>query len=751
MYISSRMFRYLLYILLIFFNTTFAYSEIVNDIKVNGNDRVSKDTVILFSDIKKGDDIDRSILNKSLKNLYETNFFEDVKVSFENQILLITVKELPVIQEIIINGIKRKTTVKELKEAISLKEKNPFNQAQIKNDLNLILNIFKQSGYYLVDAKVEIEDNNNGTVNIVYNIDRGERATITKIEFIGDKIYKDRKLHSIITSEEGKFWKFISNKKYLNIERINLDKRLLRNFYLNKGYYNVQINDAYSSIINDEEFILTFNIDAGTKYFFGDLSINLPEDFDPKKFNNLNKTFLDLKGKKYSQNDIQKILDEIDKIALFENYEFIDANVTETINNDKIDFNFDILETKKVYVKKINILGNNITSEEFIRNQLIVDEGDPFNKILHNKSINILKSKGIFGSVSSRVIDTDENDQKIIDLVIEEKATGEITAAAGFGTDGSSISLGISENNFNGKGITLESDIAIGEDSVKGSLNYTHPNFAYSDRALTTSLQATTTDKLKDYGYKSSLNRVSLGTSYEQFENFYFSPSISISGEKIETASNASTSYKKQEGSYFDTLFNYRLAYDKRNSPFQPTDGFFSAFSQELPLVSDELTIVNGYQFTSYNELGDDFIVSAGIYARAVNSLESDTDVRVSKRLYAPQRRLRGFETGKVGPKDGEDYVGGNYVATANISTTVPFIFQTYENTDIKIFFDAGNVWGVDYSNTVDDSNKLRSSTGVALEFLSPVGPLSFSFAETITKASTDVTESFRFQLGTTF
>ena len=154
------MFKYLLYILLILFKTTFAYSEIVNDIKVNGNDRVSKETVILFSDIKKGDDINNSTLNKSLKSLYETNFFEDVKVSFDNQVLLITVKELPVIQEIIINGIKRKATVKEIKDAISLKEKNPFNQTQIKNDLNLILNLFKQSGYYLVDAKV-IEWNNN--------------------------------------------------------------------------------------------------------------------------------------------------------------------------------------------------------------------------------------------------------------------------------------------------------------------------------------------------------------------------------------------------------------------------------------------------------------------------------------------------------------------------------------------------------------------------------------------------------------
>ncbi len=751
MYISSLMFKILVYSLLVIFKTTLLYSEVVNDIQVSGNDRVSKETVILFSEIKKGDDIGSSELNQSLKKLYETNFFEDVKISIDNKVVLISVKELPVIQEIKINGIKRKATVAEIKELISLKEKNPFNQSSIKNDLNLILNLFKQSGYYLVDAKVKIENNNDGTVNIIYDIDRGEKATISKIEFIGDKKFKDRKLHSIITSEESKFWKFISNKKYINIEQINLDKRLLKNFYLNKGYYNVVINDAYSSIINNQEFILTFNIDAGKKFFFGNLSLILPDDFDPNKFKDLNKTLLKLKGKKFSQNNIELILDEIDKIALLENYEFIDANVTETVDDDKINFEFDIIETEKVYVKKINILGNNITSEEFIRNQLIVDEGDPFNKILHNKSINELKSKGIFGSVTSRIIDTDEKDQKTIDLIIEEKATGEISAAAGFGTDGSSISLGIAENNFNGKGIKLVGDIAIGEDSIKGSIDYVHPNFAYSDRALITSLESTSRDKLKDFGYKSSLNRVSLGTSYQQYEDLYFSPSLSISSESIETTSSASTAYKKQEGSYFDALLNYRLSYDKTNSPFQPTEGFYSTFFQELPIASDQLTIINGYQITFYNELADDLIISSGIYAKAVNTLENDKDVRVSKRLYAPQRRLRGFETGKVGPKDGDDFVGGNYVATANISSTIPFVLQTLENADLKVFFDMGNVWGVDYSNSIDESNKLRSSTGVALEILSPLGPLSFSIAETITKASTDVTESFRFQLGTTF
>ena len=750
MYINSQMFRLLSIICLIFLKITYVSAEIISDLRVEGNNRVSNETIYIFSKIKKGDDLSNADLNDALKRLYETNFFEDVKLSLENKILTIKVIEYPVVQEIIINGIKRKKTVEEIKEQVILKEKNPFRKSLIQRDLNTLLNIFKQSGFYFAEVDVEIKDNKNDTVDLIYNVNRGEKATISEIKFIGDKIFKDRKLHSVITSEESKFWKFISKGKYLNIERINLDKRLLKNFYLNKGYYQVEVNDAYSSILDKENFILTYNIDAGKKFFFNNLDLNLPNDFDPDKLKKLKKIFSNLKNEKYNLNKVEKILDEIDKVALLENYEFLDAKVLENIYDNKIDLTFDIIETKKLYVNKINILGNNITSEEFIRNQLLVDEGDPFNQLLHNKSINTLKSKGIFGSVESKVYDSEESAKTDIDIIIEEKATGEISAAAGFGTDGSSVSLGIRENNFNGKGIVLETNLSIGQDSVRGMVNYSHPNFAYSERALNTSLESTVTDKLTTYGYKSTLNRVSLGTRYEQFDNIFFSPSFSISDESLETTSSASSAYKKQEGSYFDTLFSYGLTYDLRNSPYQPTDGFISRWYQEIPVTSDDSTIINGYTFTTYKELSDDFVISTGIFTRAANSL-TDDDVRVSKRLFAPKSRLRGFETGKVGPKDGSDHVGGNYITTFNTSSTVPYIFQTMENTDLKVFLDVGNVWGVDYSNSIDDSNKIRSSSGIALEFFTPIGPMSFSYAETITKADTDVTESFRFQLGTTF
>ena len=750
MYISSIMSRIIILIILFFFKTNLLFAEVINDIKVKGNNRVSSETIINFSGITIGRDISAKQLNDSLKELYQTNFFKDIQFDLSHKTLLIRVDEYPLVQEIIIEGIPAQKTINKIKENLQLKEKNPFIESLIQNDKNKILNTFKQSGYYFVKIETKIEENPNDTVNIYYDIDRGKRATINKINFIGDKKYKNRKLRSIITSEEDRFWKFISNEKYLDIERVKLDKRLLKNFYLDKGYYQVEISDAYSQIIDQESFTLTFNIDSGKKFYFGDFELDLPSDFDPNKFTDLNKIFKKIKNESYSYRNIEKILDEIEAIALFENYEFINANVIETVANDKVNFIFEIKESEKVFVNKINIVGNNITAEEYIRNNLIVDEGDPFNKILHNKSVNKLRSKGIFGKVESKIIDTDEAGLKDIELIIEEKPTGEIMAGAGYGSDGSTFSVGIKENNFNGKGIILESNLRLTEESIKGSLNYRHPNFMYSDRALSTSLDISDTDKLKDFGYKSSLNSVAFGTSYEQFENTFFSPKISISNETLETTADASAAYKKQEGSYFDTNFSYGLTFDKRNSAYQPTSGFYSSWYQQLPVISENQTIVNGYIITGYKELVDDMIISSGIYTRAVNSLSND-DVRVSRRLYVPSSRLRGFESGKVGPKDGDDHVGGNYIVTFNTSSTIPYLLQTQENMDLKVFFDAGNVWGVDYSSSMDDSDAIRTSTGLALELTTPIGPLSFSFAQVLSKASTDKTESFRFQLGTTF
>ncbi len=733
------------------FLTNNTFSEVVKNFKVEGNERVSKKTIINFADVEINTDLNTSDFNRIIKNLYSTNFFENISLNISNGILIIKVKEFPIVQSIIFNGIKAKKFKDQLYEQISLKEKNPYNKLFLESDLIKIKNIFKRSGYYFVEIKLDEKLNENNTVDLIYNINMGEKALIGKINFIGDKKYKDRKLHSIITSEEAKFWKFISKGKFLDKERIDLDKRLLKNFFLNKGFYQVEIQDAFSQLIDNEYFALTFNINAGKRFFFNDLNLEVSGDFEKEKFSKITKIFKKLKNETYSLYKIEKLLDTIDEIALLENYDFIDSVVSEEIvNENKLNLTFKIKESEKFYVERINIVGNHITYEEFIRNQLIVDEGDPFNKILHNKSINALKSKGIFGDVTYKMRDGTNLNQKIIDIEVEERPTGEISAGAGYGTDGSTFSFAVSENNFRGKGINLDASLSVSEDKLKGLFAYTHPNFNYSERALTTSIQSTTTDKLTEFGYKSSINALSLGTSYEQFDNIFFSPTFFVGSEKLETEDSASATLKKQEGSYFDSSVQYSFLYDKRNQPFRPTSGYYSKFTQSLPIASDGLPILNGYEVSSYKEIVDEMVVSLSFYGRAINSL-SDDDVRVSKRLTVPSSRIRGFESGKIGPKDSGDYVGGNYAAAVNASTTVPYLFQTLETIDMKMFLDTANVWGVDYSDTVDDSNKIRSSFGIAVDWYTVIGPLSFSLSQPITKANTDKTEKFRFQLGTTF
>jgi len=396
------------------------------------------------------------------------------------------------------------------------------------------------------------------------------------------------------------------------------------------------------------------------------------------------------------------------------------------------------------------MIGNNYTYEEVLRNSLIIDEGDPYNEILFNKSIDNLKSRNLFKTVEKRIKDGSTPEQKIIDIVVEEKPTGEISLGAGTGTSGSSIGGGLKENNFLGKGITLDSSLTLSDTSVKGQFIYSRPNFMYSDNTLFTSVSATTTDNLKNFGYKTSNVGSSVGTKFEQFENFYFSPEIKLSQEKLETTSKASANLKKQEGSYTDAYFNYGLDYDLRNRKYRPSDGFRTVFQQEVPVISENMEIINSIESSKFFEPVPEMNTKLSIYLKSAHSL-SDDDVRVSKRVFIPSSKLRGFEYKKIGPKDGSDYIGGNYLSTVNFATSLPQLLPTLESLDFTYFIDAANVWGVDYSDTIDDKNKIRSSTGLAMDMLTPVGPLSFSFAKPITKASSDKTESFRFNIGTTF
>ena len=745
------MIRFKILILLISLSLfTNANADVVKKIIINGNERISKDTIVSFSGVQINDILNQNKINEITKDLYSTNFFDTISINFKDEVLSINVVELPIIETINYTGVKSDSMKKILFSNLKLKSRSSFNKALLKNDIESINQSLKQLGYYFSEIEVSTTLLSNNIIELTYNIQLGNKAKIKKITFLGDKIFKDRKLKSLIVSEEYKFWKFISGKKFLNEDIIKLDERLLKNFYLNKGYYNVEIKSSFAKMINDEDFELVYNIIPNNKIFFGDIKISLPSDFSEENYSNLYNLFSKLKGNNYSLIKVNDILEEIDKLTLNEEFQSITASVKETFDGDKINLNFVINETEKLIVERINIFGNNITQENVIRNQFEMDEGDIYNEILLKRTENNLKSLNFFKKVDSNVIDGSNNKSKIINYTVEEKPTGEIAAGAGVGTRGGTAMFGVTENNYLGRGVSLDAEITVNKESIKGRFKVKNPNFRNSDKSVYGSLLSEETDRLKQSGYKSGKTGFSYGTNFEFLDDVNIGLGNSFFYEDIETDSTASTQQKAQAGDYFDSFINLDFTYDKRNQRFQTSDGFLSSFSTDIPLVSESNTFTNSYNYSLYKELFDNNVSNFSFYFKTANSITGD-DIKLSERLYVPGSKLRGFEVGKIGPKDGDDYIGGNFVSSINFSSTLPTILENVQQMDMLIFFDAANVWGVDYSSSLSDNSKIRSSIGIGVDWFTVIGPLSFSLAHPLSKLSTDTTESFRFNLGTTF
>ena len=734
---------------IMFFLTVNAQAVVIKDIIVDGNNRVSKETIQIFADVNVGDDIDQNYFNDILKNLYKTNFFKNINLSLDSNTLKITVEENPIVQNYFIEGIKNKSLLKIIEENILFKEKSSFNINLIKKDKNTILAILKKAGYYFSNVEIFTNNLENNSIDLTYKINLGDKAKINKINFIGNKIFKDNRLKNIILSEEYKFWKFLSGRKYLNEDLISTDQRLLKNYYLNKGYYNVKINSSFAKLNNNDQFELTYNIDSGQKIYFNNLSLKVPDDFSQNNFIKINKLFKDLKGKPYSLNEIESILDEIEEIAVNEEFSSIKAGVNENISSDKIDLEFALLELDPSYLTRINIYGNNITEETVIRNQIIVDEGDPYNEILLSKSINNIKSLNIFKSVKDEIV-ADDLGNRSLDITVEEKPTGEIMAGAGYGTNGGTLTFSVKENNFLGKGVSLESSINLTETSIKGGFDYLNPNYKNTNNSLSLTANIQETDLMSTNGYKNNVARFNLGTNFEYLDDLYLGVKTKNSLESLEVGSTASANQKKQAGDYFDSFLNFNFNFDKRNQKFETTDGYFSNYSIDIPIISENLTLVNSYRYKTFKEFYENNVSTFSFLINASNSL-NDNNVRLSERLFVSGQNLRGFESGKIGPKDGNDFIGGNFVSAINLTTNLPKLTENFQNLDLGLFLDAANIWGVDYDATLEKNNGIRSSVGIGLDLTTPIGPLSFSLATPITKESNDVTETFRFNIGTSF
>ena len=724
-------------------------AEKIKEIKIEGNKRVSENTIILYGKIDKEKDYSENDLNKIIENLYSTDFFEDIKVSLNNGILNLNLKEYPIINQLIISGEKKQSLAKQIKDLIKLKEKRSFIKSYLSKDIDLIKQLYSSLGYNFAEVEPRIKKVNENNLDLIINIQRGNKTEISSIKFLGNQKVRSRRLLDILASEENKFWKVISRNTVFSENLINLDIRLLNNYYKSLGFYDAKISSNLAKLIDAENAELIYSIDEGNRFIINKISTKVDKVFDKKLFFPLEKSYNRLIGQYYSPFEVKKLLDEIDQITEDNNLQFVEHFVEEEVLNDTIKIKLNIFEGEKVLVERINISGNNITDEDVIREELILDEGDPFSNIILEKSISEIKQRNLFREVKHSVLDGSKSNLKIINIEVQEKPTGEISAGAGIGSSGGTFAVMVSENNWLGQGKNVGFELEIDEESLSGTFTYKDPNYNSLGNSINYYLSSTDNDK-PDQGYENSIISAGVGTGFEQYKDTFINIGLNASYDDLTTTSGASESLKKQAGTYSELALNYGLSIDKRDRVFKPTDGFITSLNQQFPIAADKSFVANTFQTSIYNKLSENIILGNKFYLAAVNGLQGD-DVRLSKRTGLSSKRLKGFERNKVGPIDGKDHVGGNYAAALNFEAQLPNVLPEDSRADLGLFLDFGNVWGVDYDSSIGDSNKIRSSAGAILNWLSPLGPMNFTFSQNISKADTDVTESFNFNIGTTF
>jgi outer membrane protein insertion porin family len=728
---------------------SFVNAEVVNKINISGNKRVSEETIKIYGEIEIKKNYSEGKINEIIKNLYSTDFFEDIQIELKNNVLNIKVKEYPIINQLIIIGEKSNKYKEQIIKLIQSKEKKSLIRPYLAKDIEIIKKLYSSAGYNSSNVDVKVKKIDEYNYDMVIEIDRGDQTKITSINFIGNNNIRSNRLRDIIASEQDKFWKILSKNTNLSENLIQLDKRLLQNYYKSQGYYDIKISSNIAELGEDKNAKLIYSIEEGKRYRINKISTNVDKVFDKKIFFPLNDDYKKYLGDFYSPFKIKKLLERMDKLIESNNLQFVEHNVEEIIDGDSINIVFNVFEGEKVLVERINVSGNYVTNEDVIRGELILDEGDPFTKLSLDKSISELKDRRIFKDVKVEVLDGSQNNLKIINIAVEERPTGEISAGAGIGTNGGSFAINVIENNWLGTGKSVGIELEVDAESLAGTLSYNDPNYNFLGNSISYSVSSEKNDR-PTQGYENTITSANIGTSFEQYRDVKTNVGLSLSHDDLRTDDTASNSLKKQSGTYDELAANYGFTFDQRNRSFMPTSGSIISFGQSLPIYADKSFLANTFKSSTYKSFSEDVVGAAKLYAATITSIDSG-DVRLSKRKSLSTRRLRGFEKGKLGPVDGNDHVGGNYAAAVNFEANLPNFLPEDTNTEISLFLDFGNVWGVDYDSSIDESNKIRSSTGISAGWMSPLGPMTFTFAQNLTKANTDETETFNFNLGTTF
>ena len=731
---------------------SFAEENLIKKIDINGNQRIDEETIISYSNIKLDEIYSEEKGNEILKSLFNTELFSNIEIKYNDNQLSISVVENPTINLIKFKG-NSKVKDEDLLLEIQLKERSVYSRSKVKNDIERILTLYQRNGRLSTEVIPKIEPLDTNRINLSYEILESEISKVSKIVFIGNNSFSTSKLKSIMKTKEKRLLRFLSSSDRYDPDKIEYDKQLITEFYNNNGFPNFTFTSSIAQLSqNTNSFEVIMYVDEGEKYNFGEINVKT-------KLEKINSdAVLSLisanAGDVFNRSKISESIEIIKELAEGDGYSFIEINPKFSDNSvtKTIDIEIDINEGPRVYVNSINIMGNRRTLDRVIRREMQISEGDAFNKYIMNYSKDSIRALNYFSSVE--ITDERSNFPDKIDLLIdvEEKNTGEASIGAGYSSSTSgSITLGLRENNFLGKGQNVNFSASFANTRNTYDISFTEPYFNNKNLSLSFDIYSNFEDRA-GVNYETEDIGFGFGLGFPLASDKNIQTKYTLYTSKVKPDSNA-TAYERLLGGT-DTVsqIGYVFNFDRRNSRYKPSSGFNLSISQDLAgLGGTSYYYRNTGEYNIYKKISDNLIGAFKFKAGSVNGYNGKYQP-LSSNFRLGGKKLRGFKAGKVGPRTGSSYTGGQYFYLTSFETNIDLNLDAYDITS-TLFVDLGSVWGLEnpaYSEINDDHN-LRSSFGVNFNWDSAVGPINIIYARILESELTDTTDNLSFDIGYNF
>ncbi len=746
--------KYILFLFLYLFlnSNLYANENIINSISIEGMQRIDEETVILYANISEGDIYTEEIGNEVLKSLFKTNLFSNIQISFEDKILNIKIQENPTINLVKFFG-NSKIKDEDLSIEILLKERSVYSRSKVKKDIERMLSLYQRAGRLSTEINPKLEMLDNNRVNLTYEITESDVAKVSNIIILGNSVFSTNKLKSLMKTKEKTFLRFLSSSDNYDPDKLEYDKQLIAQFYNNNGYPEFKFTSSIAQLkSNTNNFEIILNVNEGDKFNFGELTVESKlKKIDPTYV----ETILPIKeGNIFDRSLLKDSIEKLKELAQQEGYSFIeiDTNLLDGSEANAVDVKLVINEGPRVYVNKINIEGNTRTIDKVIRREVLLTEGDPYNKYSINYSKDSIRGLNFFKEVEINEVRTDFPDKINLVVNVEEKNTGEASIGAGYSSaNAASLNLGLRENNFLGKGQNVKFDSSFSNTRTAYDISLTEPYFNNKPLSLTTNLYSSFTEPT-GVNYETEDVGFGLSTSFPLSTDRYLEIRYSIFTAKIKANSSATAYENALAGTDTVSSLGYTLLFDKRNSRYKPSNGFNFKLSQDLAgLGGSSYYYKNSFEFNYYKRLAKSLIGAYKLQGGNINGY-NDKNAPLSSNYKLGGKKLRGFKSGKIGPKLGNSYTGGQYFYLTSFETNIDLNIDAFDITTTA-FIDVGSVWGLENPayGSIEDKHEARSSIGINLNWDSAIGPINVIYANILKSNKNDTTDNLYFDIGYNF